>query len=194
MVYSGERIESATLYDRFNVLTEAVVIPTNNQEKAVEFYDAVLDFSPIYERNDPKGKVIGFNLPEKRKIYFSPFPQTGEELVGKQSTAPALTNSAQVAITLRVKNGFPRLHRQLVARSGRNEFPLSQTNFREEFASIPHGSVSAVVEQPWGNEFIVRDLDGHYFIFYRPRKRSITRYAPDRSQVQVASDVAEESR
>lgn len=88
----------------------------------------------------------GFMLPDRRKLFL----RVGAE-------------QSKAEVVLRVRNGFFRIFEKLTRRIG--GLPKQ--------GDLP--SISAVLERPWGEEFVVRDYDGNEFIFFLPVRRSATR-------------------
>ncbi len=85
-------------------------------------------------------------LPDRRKIFLNQF------------AAPAPSE-----LVLRVRNGFPRLYEILKKRI--DALPDSEGK----------PALTPITEQTWGDEFILTDYDQNRFVYYRPKRRSVTR-------------------
>lgn len=174
MVYSGSRIERSTLYDRFIINYEATTLPVSEYERALKFYTTVMDFRPLRRHKKKDGEIIGFLLPEKKKLVFELVPPavsgSAQKVVTDQNTGHSVT------ITIRVKNGLKDLQHQLLQRSQKPPGKLRLEHYTSDFSSQENGTVTNLIEYERGSEFVVRDLDGNSFIYYHPKMSYWSRY------------------
>ena len=154
MFWSGWSVEK-TIYDRYLVHNEGSIIPVTDRNRALKFYHGVLDFPTIAEID---GQVPGVILPDGSKLLF-------------RNTDP--TRPASSIALVKVRNAFRKFQRTLVARSGRPEFRNTRRNYLEE---MEPGMMSEIVERRWGEEFIACDQDGNRIVFFKPSRRSGSRY------------------
>ena len=166
MYFSGTLVKKKSLYDQYLVSLEGITLPVRDIERSVRFYIGILDFRPLVDKASAKRLPIGVILPEKKRLYFRLFPE--DRLAGPDEDLGTST----VTMVIKVKNGFSQLHQKLLMRSKQEAAPLRYENYLADFRAIPPETVSASIEASWGNEFVVRDADGHSLIFYQPRRRS----------------------
>lgn len=160
MALSGKTSEK-TLYDRYLVSVEGIVVPISDYNSAVKFYTEVLDFIPIHANDNPT-RVIGFRLANSRKLLFS----LREHLPNSADSLPPL-------LVIKVRNGFEKLHRALAQRSDASVVTVAAEDFNE---LIPPSRVTQIVERSWGGEFVVTDPDGNRLLFYQPTQQSASRF------------------
>jgi len=160
MVYSGKLTKKTTLYDRFIISLEGSFVQSSNIEKSLDFYTGILDFTPL--RSTDTNQPLGLLLPGKKKLFFSE-PLSSREI------------SSTSTHTLKVRNGFDKLHQRIVERSKQPSIKFSLKD-KASYSQLPPGRVSEIIQRPWGREFVVRDPDGNNLIFYRPTRRLGKRY------------------
>jgi len=85
-------------------------------------------------------------LPDRRKLYL------------KQNANPSPSE-----LVLRVRNGFPKLFDEMRKRLG----PTTTVPGRAQ--------ISDMTPTPSGDEFILTDYDGNRFVYFRPKRKSLTR-------------------
>ena len=157
-VWSG-RFAERTIYDRYIVRFESTSIPVRDREVARDFYSRVLNFTPLPAQHDTD-KLIGFQLPEKRRLVL--------ELRDATGTQPKAADESNTGLlVLRVRNGFEKLHEELVNRSGCTTQPVTPTNY---LSNTKPGCISEIFEGERGWEFAVSDPDGNHLLFYRPKR------------------------
>lgn len=164
MFLSGQFSTGKTIYDRYQVRNEGVVIHSKEYDRTVAFYTQVLEFTPIVSTASPIPKVIGFDTPGNRKLFLSITPNAPSG----SSAANAPTVSGNTAVVFMVKNGFAQFHQQIVERSGADAVETTAERYLDVLQQMPDGRATTVVHQPWGQEFAVKDPDGNLLIFYRP--------------------------
>lgn len=174
MVYSGSWIERSTLYDRFIINYEATTLPVSDYEQALKFYTNVMDFRPLRRHKQKDGEIIGFLLPEKKKLVFELVPPTVIGQARKVTTDHKAGHS--VTITIRVKNGLRDLQEQILQKTKKPPGQLRLEHYPSDFSSQENGTVTNIIEYDRGSEFVVRDLDGNSFIYYQPKKSYWSRY------------------
>jgi len=162
---SGSLTGRATLYDQYLVRLEGAVISTSNVELATKFYSEVLDLPSI--RQGVSSEVVGFQLPGDRRLFL------------RHTKRKALNiGDDDGVIAIRVRNGFEKLHRQIVSRSAAPAVALSKDNYLDAISILPGGRVSEILELEGGAEFLVKDFDGNKLVYFEPKKFVGDRYSP----------------
>ena len=162
LFWSG-RVTEKTLYDKYAIGFESISIAVSDEQKAVQFYAEVLNFTPLIEsKGSIRRHVVGFELPGKKRLYF-------HEKKLRESDAQSAGSAvyAGSALIIQVKNGFDAFHQALVSRSGRPPLELEERDFLT--ASKP-GRISVVFQGSYGEQFVASDPDGNLVLFYRGRK------------------------
>ena len=159
ILYSS-RVTERTLYDRFIVGFEGVLLKTSDQGRSLGFYRDKLDFPPIYDVSKGDKKIVGFSLGGDRRLVLSPDAFSGRD----------------TSVLLKVRNGIEGLYTKLSKRLGQNGITLPEPT---KSSSLPPESISELKTKTYGKEFVVSDPDGNRLIFYTPKRRSTTRIGED---------------
>lgn len=133
------------------------MIPTANHSEAVRFYRDTLDFEPIFVNSKSKDdkEIAGFKVNRFLTLFLTPLPT---------STNVPYSGST---VVIKVRNGFSKLHKALVKRSPSKK-ALQVTD--ENYASITErGSISSIIQKPWGKEFVAYDYDGNKIIYVQTK-------------------------
>jgi catechol 2,3-dioxygenase-like lactoylglutathione lyase family enzyme len=154
--YSGVAARK-TLYDKYLIKPEGAVIHVADVDRAIDFYRDVLDFSLAESDQDTEGER-SLSLLGKKKLFLEPVPTRDGSGYQRPSAA---------AILIRVRNGFEKLHQELIARLGAPPQHIGHANYWE---SMQPGTISEIFQGQWGNQFAVCDPDGNMLVFYRPRR------------------------
>jgi hypothetical protein len=157
MYFSG-RISEKSLYDKYLVDFDGVILPYSHYDATVYFYSQVLNFKPLVKKLKDSKKVIGFEISKKRRIYLEPLAE--------------VPDSKGVVLNIRVRNGFDELHSQLVVRS---EKPVHRAKRQDYLGLDARGVITQIVERAWGREFVAYDLEGNKVIFTHTKSRSAFR-------------------
>ncbi len=160
ILYSS-RVTERTLYDRFIVGFEGVLLNSTDLSRSLSFYRDKLDFPPIYDVRKGDKKIVGFRMGGDRKLMLS-----NEALSGRDTS-----------VLLKVRNGIDGLYKKLSTRLGHHGATLPELTNSQSF---PPESISELKNRTYGKEFVVSDPDGNRLIFYTSKRRSTSRIGEDR--------------
>lgn len=160
VLYWSGRVSEKTLYDKYIISLDGTAMPITDKNGAARFYSQVLNFDPIWKEDEQSEQksIIGFELPGKRHIVLD----------FSDDQPPRARQIYSVMPVIRVRNGFDKLHAELVRRSASPAQPVAHGN---HFQVLPPATVSEVFDGPLGSEFVVTDLDGNRLLFYRRHRR-----------------------
>lgn len=152
VLWSGTTVEK-TLYDRYIIYNEGLILHAKDAAASRKFYADILDFPAFLST---KGFTslgdFGFALGEQQSVYLR------DKDVA--DTTPI--------VLVRVRNGFFKLHGELLKRLGSAaQIVVPETALSE----ISPGKVSEVYRGPLGDQFVVRDPSGNRVLFYQKRLR-----------------------
>lgn len=163
MYYSGIAT-TASIYDKFFISSEGIIIPTTDYKRAIEFYHNILDFDPIYSNSAHKSidNIVGFKINRFLSLFLV------------QRTAAAGPTSPGSTFVIRVRNGFEKLHKILINRTyTKLEVKATESNYLD---LDEKGTISSIIQKPWGKEFVASDFDGNKVIFVQPKLWSRSRF------------------
>jgi len=132
------------LQDKFLIRSNGTVLKVKNLAHTANFYRSLLNYKiPVIEKGV---KEIQFQTPDGAFIYLS-------EISGNQSGT---------TIAMNVRNGFLKLHAELLQRERQLQGKIGTERF-----------ISEIKKTEKDQRFLVSDPDQNQLIFFSPRKRSI---------------------
>ena len=149
LLWSGSVVEK-TLYDKYIIYLEGTLLPTEDIAESTKFYKDVLDFAQVPEKKNIEHPQPAFLITPKKRLIL---------------TDRKKNNSAVMLV--RVRNGFAKLHKELVKRLG-GEVVLAQQ--KDLLQSLKPRQLTKIFEGPRGRQFIISDPDGNKIIFYKPHR------------------------
>lgn len=152
VLWSSTTVEK-TLYNRFIIYPEGLILPSEDIEASQTFYSEILDLPAI----TPAGRF------EKLSEHSIKLAEQHTIFLQKSSS-----EDRSPIILIRVRNGFHDLHRELLLRFRSDAQTLDETN---ALTDIRPGSVSTIFRGSLGDQFIARDPSGNKILFYQKRLR-----------------------
>jgi len=152
VIWSG-RIVEKTLYDKYIIYLEGIILPVTDLEATSEFYRDVLNFTELEKSPAVAFGERAFIIANQKKLFLR---QIAEE---KRLTP---------VIVVRVRNGFKKLHQSLLRRfGGKAQMMLND----DDFSKMDTGRVSQIItwKNP-GDQFFLSDQNHNIIIFYQQRR------------------------
>lgn len=150
IVWSGQTVEK-TLYDKYIIYWEGAILPVSSIAQARAFYRDVLNFTEV--DTPESGTAAAFLITPKKRLLLQATPQPPAD---------------GTVLIVRVRNGFGKLHDELVKRT---HSEIEVLNPAQAIDAIHPGQVSQVYQGPWGKQFVIRDTDHNRIVFYEPFRK-----------------------
>ena len=150
--WSSSAVEK-TLYDRYIIYNEGIVFESDKIGPSSKFYSKVLNFPEGSKVNNASALgVSSFHISEQQSLHLA------------YNESP----DKSPIVIIRVRNGFKKLHQELIRRLGKESQNLGPDN---NLANIKSGEVSDIFKGSLGDQFITRDPSGNRMLFYQKRLR-----------------------
>ena len=147
-----------TLYDNYLINMEGGIFEVSDLKVSADFYKNVLNFTEFKGKIPPMPSLeLTFQLPGKKKLFLVSAPQ---------SSTP--TPAGRSGTVIRVRNGFEKLHSDLLSRLGQSLPAASNVNTNNFWENMKAQTISEIFTGPWGQHFVVCDPDRNMLIFYGP--------------------------
>ena len=153
VIFISGKITSKTIYDKFIVNFDGIYVNTNNKNDFIKFYTEVLNFKPLFNNNSEE--IYGFEISDNNKILIN-------------SKKKPNSNFHKINITIKVRNGFSKLHNELKSRISKYKF-VNKNNNSEKL-------ISQITKVDWGEKFTISDPEGNRYNFIKSKRRRKVEY------------------
>lgn len=147
-----------TLYDKYIIYLEGAILPVSDHKNSADFYRDVLDLveqDPAPAGDSPEQQQSTFLITPKKRLFL-------------QSNLPGQGIDRSPVLIVRVRNGFKKLHAELIKRT---KFPVQTVETENALEQVKASHVTQIFRSSRGDEFLVSDPDHNRIIFYQPVRK-----------------------
>ena len=147
MIWSGQS-EQRSIYDRFVVRYDGIVIAASDFSQTAEFLSQILDFEEIITKHAELKAFLG---PDKRRLLLN-------------------ASAKPVILVYRIKTSIKKLHQLLAKRFAKKDIgevrELITNTLLAASQELPAPGLSNLITNERGTAFVTKDPGGNMYVFW----------------------------